>query len=222
MDFLEERLDGATPERWIHDLERPAWDQYFMGMVFLAAMRSHDQQTKQGCVIVDWDTRTVLGTGYNGHPRGTVEPQLAGTPREYIAAAEPLPTLRAGGIKPDGTLQRKPDKYACMVHADTNAVVNAAAGRSDNAVMYLPMPPCETCLGILANMPFVKIRRIVYLEDRDLPNTRWLLEYLPHIRLEKYTGPNPAEVLLNAAAYVQLRLTQSQALSAKSATTYTS
>jgi dCMP deaminase len=217
MDFLEDRLNGATPERWIHDLERPAWDQYFMGMVFLAAMRSHDQQTKQGCVIVDWDTRTVLGTGFNGHPRGSQAPQT----QPNIGVSQ-LPTLREGSPRSDGIIQGKPDKYSCMVHADTNAVVNAAAGRSDNAVMYLPMPPCETCLGILANMPFVKIRRIVYLEDRDLPNTRWLLEYLPHIRLEKYTGPNPAEVLLNAAAYVQLRLTQSQALSAKSATTYTS
>ena len=220
MDFLEDRLNGATPERWIHDLERPAWDQYFMGMVFLAAMRSHDQQTKQGCVIVDWATKTILGTGYNGHPRGS-QKQVVDTSC-WPPIVEDLPTLRAGGIKPDGTLQCKPDKYACMVHADTNAVVNAAAGRSDNAVMYLPMPPCETCLGVMANMPFVKIHRIVYLEDRDLPNTEWLLRFLPHIRLEKYTGPNPAEVLLNAAAYVHLRLTQSQALSAKSATTYTS
>ena len=209
----------ANPIRWIESLDRPTWDAYFMAMVFLVATRSPDQETKQGCVIVDWNSKLVLSTGYNGHPRGSVlylQDEAGNTHYPSGNAASGL----LGNVQIHELPTKRPGKYACMVHADTNAAVNCNGRRSDNAVVYLPMPPCEMCLGVLANMSDVKVRRIVYLEHRDFPNTFQLLKHLPHITFEKYQGPHPAEVLEIAATYSRLRTQSGVELSKNSATTY--
>lgn len=209
-----------NPARWIEDLQKPTWDAYFLSIVFLAAMRSPDQETKQGCVIVDWNTKVVLGTGYNGHPRGTV----AYAERELLAPAYFATPLGIAGAKASGLTvkeapTKRPGKYPFMVHADLNAALNCR-GTSDHAVCYLPMPPCEVCLGTLANLPTIRINRIVYLESRDFPNTIAVARHLPHIKFEKYQGQHPAEVLMNAATYALLRSTKGKELSANSTTTY--
>ncbi|MEG1463000.1 MAG: cytidine deaminase, partial [Anaerorhabdus sp.] len=45
------------------------WDQYFMGLAHLSALRSKDPSTQVGAVIVD-STNRVVSIGYNGLPRG--------------------------------------------------------------------------------------------------------------------------------------------------------
>ena len=44
-----------------------SWDQYFMGLAHLSAMRSKDPNTSVGAVIVD-DKHRVVSIGYNGMP----------------------------------------------------------------------------------------------------------------------------------------------------------
>ena len=44
---------------------RPNWDEYFLGMAHYVSVRSHDSQTKVGCVIVG-SPNVVVGVGYNG------------------------------------------------------------------------------------------------------------------------------------------------------------
>jgi len=177
----------------------PSWHTWFMAMTFLYAMRSPDRQTKQGCVIVDWPSKIPIGFGYNGHPRGAV------------------------GLPVD-----RPDKYPYMVHADSNAAVNCM-GRSEHAVVYLPMPPCERCLGLLVNMPFVQVRQIIYYEDRDLPNTRLLVEALERgptqspqlVPFAMVTEPGDLQRLLKQLTrYVHLRTAFSDALSTRSCRDY--
>lgn len=46
---------------------RPNWDQYFMRLASLAAMRSNCMKRRVGCVIVR--EKRVISTGYNGTPR---------------------------------------------------------------------------------------------------------------------------------------------------------
>lgn len=46
---------------------RPNWDQYFMQLASLAALRSNCMKRRVGCVLVR-DHR-VISTGYNGTPR---------------------------------------------------------------------------------------------------------------------------------------------------------
>ena len=49
--------------------EHLSWDEYFMSIAALTAMRSKDPNTKVGACIVAEDNR-VLSVGYNGAPNG--------------------------------------------------------------------------------------------------------------------------------------------------------
>merc|ERR1719187_731822 len=51
------------------------WDEYFMAVSFLSAMRSKDPATQVGACIVNADKR-IVGIGYNGMPRGCADSQL--------------------------------------------------------------------------------------------------------------------------------------------------
>ena len=45
------------------------WDQYFMGIARLSAMRSKDPNTQEGAWIVSQDNN-ILSMGHNGFPKG--------------------------------------------------------------------------------------------------------------------------------------------------------
>lgn len=44
------------------------WDEYFMGVAKLSAMRSKDPNTQVGACIVSEDNK-ILSMGYNGFPK---------------------------------------------------------------------------------------------------------------------------------------------------------
>ena len=46
-----------------------SWDEYFMGVAKLSALRSKDPNTQVGCCIVNANNR-IVGVGYNGMPWG--------------------------------------------------------------------------------------------------------------------------------------------------------
>ena len=46
-----------------------SWDEYFMGVAKLSALRSKDPNTQVGACIVSEDNK-ILSMGYNGLPRG--------------------------------------------------------------------------------------------------------------------------------------------------------
>ena len=50
-------------------MKKILWDDYFMTMVYLVAMRSKDESTHIGAVVVGGD-KEVRSVGYNGFPRG--------------------------------------------------------------------------------------------------------------------------------------------------------
>ncbi len=52
------------------------WDDYFMGIAFLSAMRSKDPNTQVGACIVNKDKR-IVGVGYNGFPMGCDDDNLS-------------------------------------------------------------------------------------------------------------------------------------------------
>jgi hypothetical protein len=51
------------------------WDDYFMAIAFLSAMRSKDPSTQVGACIVSPDKR-IVGIGYNGFPSGCSDDEL--------------------------------------------------------------------------------------------------------------------------------------------------
>lgn len=96
---------------------RPTWDEYFLGLTFVIRKRSHDAETKHGCVIVD-NNHHILGTGYNGFPRGMNDSTLPNT---------------------------RPAKYPWMIHSEINAISNCII-KPINAIAYISGIPCENCV----------------------------------------------------------------------------
>lgn len=81
-----------------------------------AKVRSPDESTQCGCVIVDKRGRPV-GQGYNGYPRG---------------------------VDDDKMPQTRPEKYPPILHSEENAILNAI-GDLDGATVYVTGPPCTHC-----------------------------------------------------------------------------
>ena len=102
-------------------LIRPCWDQYFMGLAHYTSIRSHDSQTKVGCVIVN-EENNVISMGYNGFPKG-------------------LPDLELPN--------KRPKKYPFMVHAEENAISNIITKAYNNLSVYLTHFPCHRCAKLL-------------------------------------------------------------------------
>lgn len=99
---------------------RPNWDQYFMAMAHLASVRSHDEQTQVGCVIVN-DKNHIISVGYNGFPSGIEDAHL--------------PRVRPG-------------KYPFMLHAEQNAISNMLL-KENKLKAYITAYPCSTCAKLL-------------------------------------------------------------------------
>ena len=103
-------------------MNRPSWAQYFMGLAHYVSIRSHDEETKVGCVIVN-SNKHVLGMGYNGFPQGCNDED-----------------------KP----KKRPYKYPYMVHAEENAISNMVQKPDANhLVAYITHYPCNRCLKLL-------------------------------------------------------------------------
>lgn len=122
-------------------MDRPSWDQYFLDMAALAAMRSKDRSTQVGAVIVDLN-RNVRATGYNGFPRRV---------NDDIDARH-----------------ERPIKYRYTEHAERNAIYSAArAGVStDGCTMYCTHAPCSDCARAVIQ---AGVLRIVYPSTGVIP-----------------------------------------------------
>ena len=97
-----------------------SWDDLFMSMAYLVAMKSKDEKTHIGAVIVG-DNNEVRSVGYNSFVR------------------------RLKDNKKDR--QKRPEKYYWMEHAERNAIYNATLmGVSlDGCRMYTNGIPCMDC-----------------------------------------------------------------------------
>jgi len=115
-----------------------SWDEYFMGIALLAALRSKDPNTQVGCCIVDQNNR-ILSTGYNGFPKGCSDD-------EY-------PWEREG----------EQTKYPFVVHAELNAVLNAGGKSLTGSTLYVALFPCNECAKAIIQ---AGIAEVVYLSDK--------------------------------------------------------
>ena len=115
------------------------WDTYFMSLAHLSAMRSKDPNTNVGAVIVD-DMHRIVSIGYNGMPRGCNDDEF--------------PWEREGGFLTT--------KYAFVVHAELNAILNAP--RTVNGCrIYVSLFPCNECAKAIIQSG---IKEIVYESDK--------------------------------------------------------
>ncbi|MQN01964.1 MAG: cytidine deaminase [Lachnospiraceae bacterium] len=124
-----------------------SWDEYFMGVAELSAMRSKDPHTQVGCCIVSEDHK-ILSMGYNGLPRGCSD--------------DDFPWKREG--------PPLENKYFYTTHSELNAILNYRGGSLEGSSLYVTLFPCNECAKAIIQ---AGIREIVYDSDkyRDEPST---------------------------------------------------
>ncbi len=126
-------------------MNRPSWDEYFMGIAELTATRSTCLRRHVGAVIVK--DRHIMATGYNGAPRGIAH------------CAERGGCLREKLNIPSGERH----ELCIALHAEQNAIIQAAVlGQSiEGATIYVTHQPCVICAKMLIN---AGIKRIIVRE----------------------------------------------------------
>lgn len=117
-----------------------SWDEYFMGVAKMSALRSKDPNTQVGACIVSVDNK-ILSMGYNGLPIGCSDDDFP-----WAREGEPLN-----------------NKYMYTAHSELNAILNYRGGSLDNAKMYVTLFPCNECAKAIIQ---AGIKTIVYDCDK--------------------------------------------------------
>lgn len=116
-----------------------SWDEYFMGLAHLSALRSKDPSTQVGACIVD-ENKKVVSIGYNGLPIGCSDDEF--------------PWGREGGMLES--------KYAFVVHAELNAILNSPRSLH-GCTLYVSLFPCNECAKAIIQSG---IRKVIYECDK--------------------------------------------------------
>ncbi|HOE90116.1 MAG: tRNA-specific adenosine deaminase [Spirochaetes bacterium ADurb.Bin315] len=132
-----------------------SWDEYFMGIAQLSAMRSKDPNTQVGACIVSSEHK-IVGVGYNGLPIG-VDDDL-------------IPWQREG--------QWLETKYPYVCHAELNAILNAIRSDLKGCRIYVGLFPCNECAKAIIQ---AGIKEVIYLSDKyaETDNTKaskWMFD----------------------------------------------
>ena len=116
-----------------------SWEEYFMSIAKLSAMRSKDPSTQVGACIVSNDNR-ILSIGYNGAPNGFCD--------------EEFPWAREGN--------NLDTKYPYVVHAELNAILNSI-GDLKGCTIYVSLFPCHECVKAIIQSG---IKEIIYEDEK--------------------------------------------------------
>ncbi len=126
-----------------------SWDEYFMGVAYLSAMRSKDPGTQVGACIVSPSNR-ILSMGYNGFPNGCSDDDFPWN-RENPDPME--------------------NKYFYSTHSELNAILNYRGGNLEGCRIYVTLFPCNECAKAIIQCG---IKSIVYACDKyaDTPGVK--------------------------------------------------
>ena len=147
VEELHRKLDELLPPLMSRFL-RPTWDEYFMNIAKVVAMRSNCMKRKVAAIIVK--DRRVISTGYNGTPRGARNCNEGGCPR-------------CNSMAESGTAL---DECLCC-HGEENAITQAAYHGTSlkGSTLYTTFAPCLLCTKMIINSG---IAEVVYNQDYPL------------------------------------------------------
>ena len=120
--------------------DRLRWADHHMLLALVTAQRSPDPNTQVGACIIDEENR-VVSLGYNGPPRGI--------------GTTSMPWDKEG-TDPSET------KYAYVMHAEANAILNCGGRSLEDTTLYVTMYPCNECAKLIVSSG---IKRIQYLTN---------------------------------------------------------
>ena len=118
-----------------------SWDEYFMGVATLSAMRSKDPNTQVGACIISQDNK-ILSMGYNGMPIGCDDDEF--------------PWNRESEDPYD-------NKYFYSTHSELNAILNYRGGSLEGAKIYVTLFPCNECAKAIIQCG---IKKVIYKDDK--------------------------------------------------------
>lgn len=121
-----------------HAMQADKWDSRFLALAEAIATWSKDPSTRVGAVIVRPD-RTIASIGFNGFPRG-VEDSV-----ERYAD--------------------RPTKYAMVVHAEANAIVNAREPLH-GYTFYCTLFPCSSCASLIIQAGITDVYSLMPAADQ--------------------------------------------------------
>lgn len=118
------------------------WDEYFMNLAYLVAMKSKDESTHIGAVVVGPDNE-VRSLGYNSFPRGINDDVIE--------------------------RQERPEKYYWFEHAERNSIYNATLlGTSlKGCRMYTNGIPCMDCARAIVQAGIKEVIVDEYWDDNN-------------------------------------------------------
>jgi dCMP deaminase len=119
------------------------WNEYFMGICELSALRSKDPVTKVGACIVNVKNH-IIGIGYNGFPNNCSDSEL------------PWEKNNPEWLN---------NKYPYVVHAEVNAIMNVNNKITDNSILYTSLFPCNECAKLIIQSG---IKKIIYKNDKNI------------------------------------------------------
>jgi dCMP deaminase len=117
-----------------------SWDEYFMGIALLSALRSKDPGTQVGSCIVSSEKR-ILTVGYNGMPSGCSDDEFP-----WERDGDPLNT-----------------KYLYVCHAEMNAILNSGHSDLRGSTVYTTLFPCAECTKAMIQKG---IKEVIYLSNK--------------------------------------------------------
>lgn len=130
-----------------------SWDSYFMMKAFIASLRSKDPNTQHGACIVDKYNHEV-GTGYNGFPNGCCD--------------DVFPWTKIGKFEET--------KYAYVVHAEANAIMNRKNNDLNDCRLYLYSHkgyyPCNECAKLIIQSGIKEVIMVFSIKN-DTEDYSW-------------------------------------------------
>lgn len=147
---------------------KPTKDSEYLRQAYIVAMRSTDNSTQNGAIIVDTNGQ-IVGRGANHFPKGVEETS------ERLA---------------------RPTKYTYVVHAETNSIYDAArrGNSTEGATMYSPWAACGECAKAIIQSGIIRI--VVHKEAIDQSHNQW--PEAIKIALEMFREAGVAYVVLSA------------------------
>lgn len=145
------------------------WDQYFMGVAELSALRSKDPNTQVGCCIASPNNK-IYSLGYNGLPIGLSDDEFP-----WENKAENV----------------EDTKYPYVCHSELNAILNFTGHSLKGCRLYVTLFPCNECAKAIIQSGIVEViyKDNIYPDSISTITSMKMLK-AAKIKITKYQSAN--------------------------------